>query len=144
MRPATLAVGLTLLLGATVGLAWGVAGGSIAFRGPYWALAEHGLAIYGLVAILAMAITSVAFHRFGRGLSLPTGALVVVAAWLGQGLVLYVGGRLIANEVTGVVAGLFWLLGTGGPIQPLAAVAGVLLARRLAARPPVAHSAGDW
>jgi hypothetical protein len=136
MRAVALSVGLTLLLGTTVGLAWGIAGGTTAFRGPYRALAEDGVAIYGLVAVLAMAVTFVVFGRFGRGRSLPASALVVAAAWLGQGLVLYLGGWAIANEVTGDVAALFWLLGTGGPIQPLAAVAGVLLARRLEA--PVA------
>lgn len=138
MRAVALVVGLTLLLGFSVALAWGIAGGDTAFRGPYPVLAERAFAIYGLVAILAAGITSAVFGVFGRELSVGGGAGIVFAAWLGEWLVLYLAGWAIANELTGEVSGTFWLLGTGGPIQPLAAFAGFLLGRRLTTRPRLA------
>ena len=48
---------------------------------------------------------------------------------------LYVAGWLIANDLPGHVSATFWLVGTGGPVQPLAALAGLAVARRL--RSPV-------
>ena len=59
-------------------------------------------------------------------------ALVVLAAWAGEWLVLLAGGRLFANELMPEFASFYWLIGTGGPIQPLAGAA-----RRLARAAPM-------
>ena len=38
-------------------------------------------------------------------------------------------GTFVANELTPVVAWYYWLLATGGPMQPIALAIGALLAR---------------
>lgn len=131
MRALGLVALLTLLLGVSVAVAWGTVGGSTAFRGPLPALEERWPAIYALVAVFAAAIAAAVFGRFGRALSPRLGALIVGAAWIGQWLVLSVAGWAIANELTGDVSGTFWVLGTGGPIQPFAAIVGLVVARRI-------------
>ena len=124
------AVGLTLGLGTTVALSWFVFGGSVAFRGPLPALADAWPLIYGSQAVLAFALGVV----LGSVTTLDRSsvvAVIVLAAWVGEWVVLLVAGPLFANELVPGVAWFYWLIGTGGPMQPLAALGGAFAARRL-------------
>jgi hypothetical protein len=127
---------LTLGLGATVAVSWFVFGGSAAFRGPERALRDAWAMIYGAEAILAAAGTFV-FARMAAPLP-PTWLIAyVVAAWIGELLVLLLGGRLFSGELVPEVSWYYWLIGTGGPAQPVAAAIGglVALSGRAAGRP---------
>jgi hypothetical protein len=124
---------LTLGLGATVALAWFAFGGSAAFRGPLRALEDSWPLIYGAEAILAAAGTYL-YARIADPLPRTWLVAYVVAAWIGEYLVLLFGGRLLSGELTTDVSWFFWLIGTGGPIQPVAALLGGLVALR--GRPP--------
>ena len=127
--------GVTLALGVTVAVSWFMFGGSIAFRGPIRALAPAWPLIYGSQAVLAFVLGAVlSVTRLER---LAVVAAVVLAAWVGEWIVLLVGGTLFANELVPQVAWFYWLIGTGGPVQPLAALAGAVTwqrVRRTAAR----------
>lgn len=127
---------LTLGLGATVALSWFVFGGSAAFRGPLPALRESWPAIYGFQAVLAAAGT-LWFARLAAPLTAWRLVGLIVAAWAGEWLVLFAGGRLIAGELGPEFAWFYWLIGTGGPAQPVAALLGGLLALRRPASAPV-------
>jgi hypothetical protein len=120
---------LTLGLGATVAVSWFVFGGSAAIRGPERALRDAWAMIYGAEAILAAASTFV-FARMAGPLP-PTWLIAyVVAAWIGELLVLLLGGRLFSGELVPEVSWYYWLIGTGGPAQPVAAAIGGLVALR--------------
>jgi hypothetical protein len=123
------AVALTLVLGATVALSWGLFGGSAAFRGPISVLRGSWPLIYGAQALMAAAIGAVLVQRLPR-LPVRTLMAIVGAAWLGEGLGLLVGGTALANELVPGVAGFYWLIGTGGPLQPAATLGGALIASR--------------
>lgn len=117
-------VQLTLVLGLTVAVSWLAFGGRAAFGSPDRALRDSWPLIYGSQAVLA-AIGLLIFARRERGELGPRRlAGLIVSAWLGELLVLTLGGNLIANEIDPDTAWFYWLMGTGGPLQPLAALAG--------------------
>ena len=62
----------------------------------------------------------------------PSGlGIAVAAAWLLEGLILTaIGEPLVANEINPLNAWYFWLVATGGPVQPMAAFAGGALGLR--------------
>ena len=66
-------------------------------------------------------------------------ALAVLAAWVGELLVLFFAGTLFAGELVPEVSWFYWLIGTGGPLQPAAVILGMWLAGRR--RPPQAPMA---
>ena len=120
-------VATTLGLGMTAALPWLLFGGAAAFRGPLVALRDSWPLIYGSQAVLAAVVGWLLGHS--KRPATPGRAVSVIgAAWVGEWAALFVGGTLIANELTPGIAWFFWLLATGGPIQPLAAVAGAALA----------------
>jgi hypothetical protein len=92
-------------------------------------LEESGVVIYAGQGLLAAGGAFVSQHLAG-GISLPRFVGIVVAAWIGELVVLLVGGTIFANELVPQVAWFYWLVGTGGPIQPLAAVIGGWLGLR--------------
>jgi hypothetical protein len=55
--------------------------------------------------------------------------LMVLIASIGEGVVLTLGGTLLANELVPAVAWIYWLIGTGVVIQPVAAVVGARIGR---------------
>ena len=118
---------LTLALGTTVAASWLVFGGRAAFGGPDRVLEQFWPAIYGSQALLA-ALCGLWVGRVEPSrvwmLTLVTGA------WLGELLALTLGGHLLANELDPPVAWFYWWMATGGPLQPVAASAGGLLAGR--------------
>jgi hypothetical protein len=125
---------LTLGLGATVFASWFGFGGRAAFLGPERALGESWPMIYSAEAILAAAGTFM-FARLAGPL-LPTWLIAyVVAAWIGEWLVLLIGGRFFSGELVPEVSWYYWLIGTAGPVQPVAAALGGLLALRGRPRP---------
>jgi hypothetical protein len=128
-RPWVAVVLGTLGLGATVGASWLLFGGSASFLGPIRALERWWPVIYASQAALA-AFGTFAYQRLAGPVPVARLAPIVAAAWIGEFAVLYFAGTLFANELTGDIAGFFWLIGTGGPIQPLAALLGGWLALR--------------
>jgi hypothetical protein len=121
---------LTLALGLTVAVSWFVVGGSAAYRGPIPVLRELWLPLFGLEALLA-AGCGFGFVSWLRERSWRRLVGLVIAAWVGEFLVLLFGGTIFANELVPGVAWFYWLIGTGGPVQPIAAVLGGLVAMRL-------------
>jgi hypothetical protein len=118
---------LTLVLGATVAISWSLIGGRAAFQGPDAVLRGSWPAIYGLQAALAATALFI-FARRRASTMRPRGLLLlVVGAWLGELLLLTLAGTLLANEIDPDIAWFFWLMGTGGPIQPVAAAIGGIL-----------------
>jgi hypothetical protein len=129
VNPALRLAVLTLGLGATVAVSWFVFGGRTAFLGPERALRESWPMIYSAEALLAAAWTFLV-ARMAPQLTPRQLIAYVVAVWIGEWLVLLFIGRLFSTELTPDVSWYFWLIATGGPIQPVAAVFGGLLARR--------------
>ena len=123
---------LTLILGMTVAVSWFVVGGSAAYRGPMPVLRESWLPLFGLESLLAAGV-AFAFVSWTRERSWRRLITLIVGAWLGQLVVLTVAGTIFANELVPTVAWFYWLIGTGGPVQPIASILGGLVAIRLRA-----------
>jgi len=130
LRSLGVVAGTTLALGFTVAISWFLFGGATAFRGPLAVLGESWPLIYGAQAALAAVV---GWLLVGAVRALTPGRLtaVIAAAWVGEWAVLFVAGTVLANELTPNVAWFFWLIATGGPIQPLAAIAGAAVESRL-------------
>lgn len=127
---------LTVALGATVAISWIAFSGGAAFQGPARVLGRSWPWIYGSQALLAASFTwSFIRTRSFRVRALHV-VLLVLGAWTGELIALTAGGTLLANELDPDEAWIFWLMGTGGPLQPLAAIAGGLLGSLDAAEPP--------
>jgi hypothetical protein len=125
---------LTLGLGVTVAVSWFGFGGRAAFQGPGRVLGESWPMIYSAEAIMA-AVGTFTFAKLAGPL-LPTSLIAyVVAAWIGEWLVLLIGGQLFSGELVPEVSWYYWLIGTAGPVQPVAAALGGLLALRGRPRP---------
>lgn len=123
-------VQLTLVLGLTVAISWLAFGGRSAFNGPDRVLREAWPLIYGSQAVMAAIGLFIFARRESAELGIRRLTAVVVGAWLGELLALTFGGNLLANELDPDIAWFYWLMGTGGPIQPAAAFAGALLGLR--------------
>ena len=116
---------LTLGMGAAVTVSW------LAFARP---LGPFGLDAAALVHPTRLTIYGVQFVLVGllaywlaRTRRLETRALagLIIAAWLGEGLVLtLIGEPLVANELTPDIAWYYWIVATGGPLQATAAFIG--------------------
>jgi len=123
---------LTLALGLTVAVSWFVVGGSAAYRGPMPVLRESWLPLFGLESVLAAAVAFGFASRTGER-SARRLVMLVIGAWLGELVVLTVAGTIFANELVPTVAWFYWVIGTGGPVQPIAAIIGGLAALKLRA-----------
>jgi hypothetical protein len=118
---------LTVVLGGCVAVAWFVFGGSASFRGPIRALEDSWPLIYGGQAVLAGLVGIVAARPLVARLGWGGAAAAVVAAWIGEWFALLVGGRLLAGELMPESSWFYWVIGTGGPLQPIAALVGLWL-----------------
>lgn len=129
---------LTVALGVATVVVWAIVGGLTVVQGPgaTWAAAWPSIA--ALQVLAAALIGGLA----GRRSTVPDRwlAIAIAAAWLGEWLVLAVGGRLLADELTPVVAAPIWWMATAGPLQPIAALAGGWLARRRGQAPSASAS----
>lgn len=127
--------GLTLVFGLIVGVSWTIVGGRIAWQGGLESVIRDAwLPLYGLQAAFAAGVVF-AFVQRTRVRSVVRLLGLVVGAWLGQLVVLTVAGGLLANEIDPTNAWFFWFVATGGPVQPIAAILGGLVALRLDRRP---------
>jgi hypothetical protein len=133
VNPALRLAVLTLGLGATVAATWFIVGGSAAYRGPLPVVRDLWLPLYGFEALLAAAGTYWFASRAGP-IGVPRLIALVVAAWVGEWLVLLLGTALLLGNVGPEFASFYWLVGTGGPVQPVAAAIGGVLALRRDAR----------
>lgn len=140
MRNALLVAGLTAALGATVAVSWLAFGGTAAFRGPIRALEDGWPLIYGSQAVFAAVVGVLVARPLVSAFGRRGAALAIGAGWVGEWFVLLVGGTLFANELVPGVAWFYWVIGTGGPLQPVAALAGLWVASR-GRRPPQAPMA---
>ena len=125
--------GTTLALGMTVAVSRLLFGGASAFRGPFAALRDSWPLIYGAQALLAAAV-GCSIARLTRVATPGRTVALIGAAWVGEWLVLLVGGTLLANELVPNMAWFFWLIATGGPLQPFAAIAGAAIESRTRSR----------
>ena len=123
---------LTLALGLTVAVAWTIVGGRVAWQGPMPVLRESWLPLFGLESLLAAAV-AFGFVSWTGERSARRLVMLVIGAWLGELVVLTIGGTIFANELVPTVAWFYWVIGTGGPVQPIAAILGGLVAVKLRA-----------
>lgn len=119
---------LTLALGSTVAISWLIFSGTIAFRGPMRVLADRWLLIYGSQSILA-ALVGFTLAKTAPRTSIRRVGFLILVAWIGEVVVLTLGGSILANELAPTVAWFYWLIGTGGPMQPIAAIVGAVIGR---------------
>lgn len=117
--------GLTLALDATVVASWTAVGGSEVGTGPWHTFRTSGLVVYAVQVLLAAAVTF-AFVRLAPRYQTPRRLLLLVGgAWIGELVVLLLVGSVLASEFKDPsVATSIWVLGTGGPVQPIAALIG--------------------
>jgi hypothetical protein len=118
---AALSLVLTFVLGTTTALAFYLVGGTLALRGPF-VLYQSWPLIYLLEAVFVAAVMFVVGRLFIDRLTNRTLVAIVLAAWIGQ--YLFLASRVLADELNPLSAGWFWLLATGGPLQPAAAFVG--------------------
>ena len=121
---------LTVVLGGTVAVAWLAFGGSASFRGPIRALEDNWPLIYGGEAVLAGVVGFVAARPLVTMFGHRGAVAAVGAAWVGEWVALLVGGRLLAGELMPEFSWFYWIVGTGGPLQPIAAIIGLWLGSR--------------
>ncbi len=132
LRPREIAVRgvlLSLLLGVVTGIIWLLVGGREASQGGFLnVVRDDGVLLYGALALASGAIG----YAIGRGpwrhLSLPSRFAVIAFAWLVDGVILVVFGRILADELDPPLAVIAWLVATGAGLQPLATLAGAWLA----------------
>lgn len=128
----TLAI-LTLGMGAAVTASWfAFASRNQSFGlDPASVLSPSRLLVYGTQFLLIAAFVFWLTQGRLRNASARQVGLLVTAAWLGEGLVLTVIGEpIVANELDPVIAWYYWLVATGGPLQPAAAFVGGWLGLR--------------
>ena len=124
---------LSLLLGAVTGIVWLLVGGREASQGGFLNVArDDGV----LLALASGAIGYVIGWGPWRDRSSRPQFVVIALAWLVDGVILVVFGRLLAGELHPPVAALAWLVATGAGLQPVAASAGAWLARNRQATAP--------
>jgi hypothetical protein len=116
----------TLALGIAVTASWFAVGRGAAYVGldPESMTRPSRLVIYGVQFVLIALIGYALARTRLREEPMRTVALVMVAAWIGEGIVLSVAGGLVANELGPFNGWYFWLVATAGPLQPLVAVLG--------------------
>jgi hypothetical protein len=130
VRLATVPV-LAVLLGCCTALSFLLVGGRLALAGPY-VLERMWHVIYPLeAAIVGVVMVIVGWMLRGRGGILSL-VVIVLAAWIGELLIL--GSGLIDDDAAGLTAVPLWVLATGGPLQPIAAIIGGLVGARLPSR----------
>lgn len=130
---ATRVVALTVVLGGTVAVSWLAFGGSASFRGPIRALEDSWPLIYGSQALFAAIVGFVAAPFLAGTFGRRGAVLAILAAWVGEFFALFFGGTLLAGELVPEVAWFYWIIGTCGPLQPIAALVGASVTSR---RPP--------
>jgi hypothetical protein len=118
---ASLASVLTFALGTATAVAFFLVGSQLALNGTY-VVTRSWPSIYSLEALFVGAIMFVITRLLRDRLSSRRLLAMVLAAWLGQYLVLASG--LLADELNPMNALGYWLLATGGPLQPAAAFIG--------------------
>jgi hypothetical protein len=124
---AALALTLTFALGLCAAASFYLVGGRVALLGPdvveeWWPL------IYALQALLAAGLLFMVARPLRHRLEAPGLVVVILAAWLGQWVVLASG--VLADELNPANSTYYWMLATGGPLQPIAAVLGGLVGLR--------------
>jgi len=133
LRQAAMVAALTVVLGGTVAVSWFAFGGSASFRGPIRALEDSWPLIYGSQALFAAIVGFLAAPFLAREFGRRGAVLAILAAWVGEFFVLFFGGTLFAGELVPEVAWFYWIIGTAGPLQPIAALVGASITSR---RPP--------
>jgi hypothetical protein len=118
---------LTLALGVTVVVSWVAIRGLSVFNGPGLFLDPSWLVVWAVQAGLA-GLVGFAIGRWWRdGASLVRLAILVLAAWVGELLVVSLLAPFLPGTLSILHGPALWLVATGGPIQPIAAVVGALI-----------------
>lgn len=131
-RWTTVAV-LTLGMGIAVTVSWFAFGrGDPLGLEPHHMLTLRRVTIYGSQFLAIGAFVFILVRTRLTAWSPVTLWAAVTSAWLLEGIVLTVIGPVVANELTPRVAWYYWLVATGGPLQPVAAFVGGWLGLRRA------------
>lgn len=135
MRTVLAIVALALVVGVSTAVAFYLVGGPLALRGTY-VLAREWPLIYAVEALMVGAVGFLVGTASTWRPPPRTIALVIVAAWIGEYIVVASG--LLANELAFWYSPLngvaVWIAATAGPLQPIAVLVGVAVGRRLTRR----------
>ena len=114
---------LTLGMGVAVTVSWFAFGRIDSYSlDPPSMVRPARLLVYATQFLLIAALMLSLARGPLRHASTRTLAISVLAAWLGQGIVLtLIGAPLVANELDPEIAWYYWLVATAGPIQPMVA-----------------------
>jgi hypothetical protein len=123
------AVILTVSLGGTVMVSWVAVRGTSVLNGPGPFLDPTWYAVWSIQAALASVIGLVAGRAWGGQTSAARLIALVVAAWVGELLVVTMIGPLLSNDLDVIHGPFIWLVATGGLLQPVATAVGVLIGR---------------
>jgi len=127
LRWIALVTALTPALALTVVLSLFLAGGNLALMGPF-VLQQSWPIVYAIHALLAAAVMYVVTRFVAPWLDAKTLLALVLAACVAELVVLLIIHPVLSNELTATSTAYLWLLATGGPLQPVAAYVGGLLA----------------
>src|SRR6188472_3495280 len=105
---------LALSLGATVVISWVTVRGPSVLNGPGPFLDTTWYAIWSIQAVLAGAIGFIAGRAWSRDASPGRLSALVVAAWVGELLVVTIIGPFLSNDLDLMHSPFVWLVATGG------------------------------
>ena len=134
-------VALTLALGATVVVSWLAVRGMSVFTGPGPFLDTTWWVVWAIQVGLAGVVGLIVGRTWGRRSSAGRLAALLLAAWVGELLVVALLTPILSDDLRLFHASWVWLVATAGPLQPLAAIVGVLVGRDWA-RPVAPEPAG--
>ncbi len=125
-------VSLTLALGATVVVSWLAVRGVSVFTGPGPFLDSSWWVVWAIQVGLAGIVGLIVGRTWGRESSAGRLAALLLAAWVGELLVVALLTPILSDDLRLFHAPWVWLVATAGPVQPLAAIVGALVGRERA------------
>jgi hypothetical protein len=125
-------VSLTLALGGTVVASWLAVRGVSVFTGPGPFLDSSWWVVWAIQVGLAGIVGLIVGRNWGRESSAGRLAALLLAAWVGELLVVALLTPILSDDLRLFHAPWVWLVATAGPVQPLAAIVGALVGRERA------------
>jgi hypothetical protein len=125
-------VSLTLALGATVVVSWLTVRGVSVFTGPGPFLDGSWWVVWAIQVGLAGIVGLIVGRTWGRDSSAGWLTALLLAAWVGELLVVALLTPILSDDLRLFHALWVWLVATAGPVQPLAAIVGALVGRERA------------
>lgn len=120
---------LTLGLGAAVVASWIAVRGLSVFNGPGPMMDPSWFQVWTVQAVLVLVVGLAIGRSWGRLASNAGLVGLVLAAWIGELVVVTLIASVVVGELTPVHGPYLWLVATGALIQPLVAILGALIGK---------------